>query len=123
MMRYIMPSLALILALFEPSASYADELEAGQIVFIRECEKCHSLDGRNKVGPHLNGLFGRKAGSVRDFKYYSGANRNAGFIWDRQKFESYIQNPRGMIVGTTQIYQGLTDLRDIKALSDFLEKN
>lgn len=104
------------------TAAMADDLPAGQRVFIRECSKCHEVGPRahNRVGPHLNGLLGRKAGSVADFKYYSEANRNAGFVWTPENLAQFVQDPKSMLQGSTQIYRGLKNEQEIKALLDYL---
>ena len=101
----------------------ADELPLGQRVFIRECAKCHDVGPKahNKVGPRLTGLVGRKAGSVADFKYYSAANRDADIVWTPEALSQFIRDPRAMMIGTTQVYRGLKDDREIEALIDYLK--
>lgn len=120
--RAILLGLALIV--LTSTAGRADELPAGQRVFVRECAKCHEIGpgARNRVGPQLNGLFGRKAGSVADFKYYSAANRDAGFVWTPEFFARFVQDPKGMLRGTTQVYGGLKDPKDIQPLIEYLAR-
>ena len=106
------------------TASRADEIPAGQRVFVRECAKCHEIGpgARNRVGPQLNGLFGRKAGSVANYKYYSAANRDADFVWTPEFFAKFVLDPKGMLRGTTQVYSGLKDPKDVQPLIDYLSK-
>lgn len=100
-----------------------DKLSPGLSVFVRECSKCHQVGpgAKNRIGPQLNGLFGRKAGSVQDFKNYSEANKNAGFFWTPDTLRAFLRDPRVMIVGTTQLYKGLKDEGQIDALIEYLQ--
>ena len=102
----------------------AQPLSQGQIVFIRECAKCHQIgpDAKNRIGPQLNGLFGRKAGSVEGFKNYSEANRTANFVWTEDLLRNYIKDPKAMMIGTTQVYRGLMNEADIEALIVYLRE-
>lgn len=115
-------SVGIIVSAFS-TVAHAQTLSRGEVVFIRECAKCHQVgpQAKNRVGPQLNDLFGRKAGAVANFKNYSEATRNAGFVWSPENFRQFIKDPRGMIIGTTQVYNGLTNEDDITALISFLE--
>lgn len=101
----------------------AQTLSQGEIIFVRECAKCHQVgpQANNRIGPRLNDLFGRKAGAVANYKNYSEAARTAGFVWSPENFRQFIKDPRGMIIGTTQVYKGLVDDDDITALIAFLQ--
>ena len=115
-------SVGIIVSAFS-AVAHAQTLSRGEVVFIRECAKCHQVgpQAKNRVGPQLNDLFGRKAGAVANFKNYSEATRNAGLVWSPENFRQFIKDPRGMIIGTTQVYNGLTNEDDITALISFLE--
>lgn len=115
-------SVGIIVSAFS-GVAHAQTLSRGEVVFIRECAKCHQVgpQAKNRVGPQLNDLFGRKAGAVANFKNYSEATRNAGLVWSPENFRQFIKDPRGMIIGTTQVYNGLTNEDDITALISFLE--
>ena len=106
------------------TAAAADELSEGKRVFIRECAKCHEVGphARNRVGPQLNGLVGRKAGSVEDFKYYSAANKEAGFVWTPEVLARFVRDPKSMLIGSTQVYRGLKDEAEVKALIEYLAR-
>jgi cytochrome c len=54
----------------------------------------------------LNGLIGRKTGSVADYNY-SDANKDSGITWDEAKLKEYLANPKGVIPGTKMIFAGL----------------
>jgi cytochrome c len=100
--------------------SYAQDAAAGEKVFI-PCKACHQTGdkAKNGAGPVLNGLFGRKAGSVEGFKYSNG-NKNSGVTWDEATFSEYIKNPKAKIPGTIMAFPGVKDEQKIKDLIAFL---
>jgi len=104
-----------------PSAM-AQDAAAGEKVFA-QCRSCHQVGpkARNVVGPVLNGVIGRKAGSVPGYNY-SDANKKSGITWDEKTFIEYIKDPRGKVPGTKMIYAGLRDEKRIKNLLAYLEQ-
>ena len=114
------PVLALALAV--PTLAQAQNVDDGKTVF-NKCRACHQIGpgAKNLVGPALNGLIGRKAGSVEGFNY-SEANKNSGITWDEATFREYIKNPRAKIPNTKMVFPGLTDEKDINDLLAFLEQ-
>jgi cytochrome c len=74
-------------------SSVAQDAQKGAAVF-NVCLACHAIGpgAQNKIGPELNGLDGRKAGTVPNFAY-SDANKNSGIVWNEGTFEEYIKNP------------------------------
>lgn len=100
----------------------AQDAAAGEKVFV-QCRACHQVGekAKNAVGPVLNGLFGRKAGTVEGYNY-SDANKNSGITWDEATFAEYIKNPRAKIPGTKMVYAGLKDEGQIKNLIAFLQQ-
>ncbi|MES2905631.1 MAG: cytochrome c family protein [Pseudomonadota bacterium] len=100
----------------------AQDAVKGETVF-KKCIVCHAVgeNARNKLGPQLNGLFGRKAGSIENFSY-SPANKNSGLIWSEDNFMTYIKNPQGAIPGTKMVFAGLSDEQDIRDLIAYLKK-
>lgn len=124
MMRVNLAAMVLVFgAGFGGDQLRAQTLSHGEAIFVRECAKCHQVgpQAKNRVGPQLNDLFGRKAGAVVNYKNYSEATRNAGFVWSPENFRQFIKDPRGMIIGTTQVYNGLENDDDITALIEFLQ--
>lgn len=117
------PSAAfLTLGILLPGAANAQDIAAGERAFAK-CRACHQVgDGaRNLVGPELNGLFGRRAGTVEGYSF-STANKESGIVWDEAKFAEFIQNPRGTIPGTKMIFSGLRSEREIADLTAFLRQ-
>jgi cytochrome c len=104
------------------SAAAAQDAEAGRRVF-NQCRACHQLGetAKNIVGPRLNGLFGRKAGSIEGFNY-TEANKNSGVTWDEPTFTEYIKNPRKFIPGTKMVFNGLQKDSDIANLIAYLKR-
>ena len=66
---------------------------------------------RNKVGPELNGLDGRKSGTVAEFNY-SDANKGSGITWSEPVFKEYINDPRAKVPGTKMVFAGIKSERE-----------
>lgn len=114
--------LATILFAAGLGGAQAQDAAAGQKVFL-VCKTCHQAGdtAKNAVGPVLNGLFGRKSGSVEGYSY-SAANKNSGITWDEATFAEYIQDPKAKVPGTKMTYPGLKDPQKIKDLIAFLHQ-
>lgn len=97
-------------------------IKAGETVFA-QCRACHQVGptAKNTVGPLLNGLFGRKSGTVEGYNY-TDANKNSGIVWDEKVFAEYIENPRAKIPGTKMAYAGLKDPKRIENLTAYLKQ-
>ncbi len=111
------------LALMLPGThAKAQDAAAGEKVYA-QCRACHQVGekARNTVGPVLNGLFGRKSGTVEGYSY-SEANKKASLTWDEATFSEYIKDPRAKIPGTKMIYAGLKDEKRIADLIAFLKQ-
>jgi cytochrome c len=73
------------------------------------CGACHVVDAEeSQAGPHLVGLFGRKAGTVADFEY-SDAMKAADIVWDERTLDAYLADPQGYIPGNIMGFPGLED--------------
>jgi cytochrome c len=113
---------AAALALVSSSAFAAGDPEAGAKVF-NKCKACHQIgpNAKNVVGPELNGLAGRKTGSVEGYNY-SDANKNSGLTWDEATFLEYITAPQKKIPGTTMTFAGIPDETDRNNLWAYLSQ-
>jgi cytochrome c len=119
-----MRSLLFSVLAFAASAgtALAQDVEAGETSF-KKCLPCHDIgeDAKNKVGPKLNGLDGRKAGSVEGFSY-SDANKNSGITWDEATWKEYIKDPRAKIPGTKMIFAGIKNEKEVDNLWAYLKQ-
>jgi cytochrome c len=113
---------ALALAGLASGQAMAQDAEAGEKVFAK-CRACHQVGetAKNGVGPKLNGLIGRTAGSVEGYNY-SEANKGSGLTWDEATFREYIKNPRAKVPGTKMIFAGITNEKDIDNLVAYLKQ-
>src|ERR1022692_5186135 len=104
MMRLLVAAAALAAA---TGFALAQDVAAGETSF-KKCMPCHDIGdkAKNKIGPVLNGLEGRKTGSVEGFNY-SDANKNSGIVWDEAQFLDYIKDPKAKIPGTKMIFVGI----------------
>ena len=121
-MRMVRLAAATLMATGLASAAAAQDLAAGEQSF-RKCSPCHSVgeDARNKVGPVLNGLDGRKSGTVADYSY-SEANKKADITWDEATFKDYIQNPMAKVPGTKMAFAGIKNEKEMADLWAYLKQ-
>ena len=115
-----MLSVALIAA--STGFAWGQDVAAGAKVF-KQCAPCHDVGehAKNKVGPELNGLEGRKTGTVAGYNY-SSANKNSAIVWNETTFLEYIKNPRAKIPGTKMPYAGLRKEEQAKNLWAYLKQ-
>lgn len=111
---------ALIVVACSASFASAQDVAAGKTSF-NKCLACHAVGegAKNKVGPVLNGLVGRKSGTVEGYSY-SEANKNSGITWSEAEFKDYIKNPKAKIPGTKMAFAGITKETEINDLWAFL---
>ncbi|MBA4805514.1 MAG: cytochrome c family protein [Brevundimonas sp.] len=104
-----------------PAPWSAGDIENGRRVFAR-CRACHTLTegGPNMTGPNLHGVFGRVAGSKDGFNY-SPALREAGFAWDAERLDHWLENPREFLRGNKMSFAGIRDAEDRRDLIAFLK--
>jgi len=118
-MRKIVMAAAMLAA--SAGAAAAQDAAAGEQSFKSKCFACHSIgDGaKNKVGPVLNGLDGRKTGSAEGFNY-SDANKSADITWSEASFKEYIKDPRAKMPGTKMIFPGIKEEKEAADLWAYL---
>ena len=98
----------------------AQDAEAGKTVFKQVCSICHdAVKDRNRVGPSLFGVVGRKSGDVPGF-HYSDANKTSNLTWDPATLDVYLTSPRAKVPGTTMAYTGMKDDQKRKDLIAYL---
>jgi len=116
----ILSSLVVVTALMAASSALAQDAAAGKASF-NKCMACHAIGegAKNKVGPELNGLDGRKSGSVEGYSY-SDANKNSGITWSKDQFLDYIKEPKAKIPGTKMVFAGIKNEKEANDLWAFL---
>jgi cytochrome c2 len=96
------------------------DAERGKIVF-KKCKACHLVDKeKNRTGPHLVGLFGRDAGSLKGYRY-SKAMKAAKIVWEEETLDAYLKSPRKYVKGTKMAFAGLRKPEDRAALIAYLK--
>jgi cytochrome c len=85
------------------------------------CQSCHTITpgGANMTGPNLHGVFGKKSASNPDYKY-SDALKNAGFTWDADHLNQWLEKPQTFLPGTKMTFAGLKDAKDRTDLIAYL---
>lgn len=122
-MKPLAPFLAAIMVCVTGTGSGHADQAAGKRVFGK-CKICHEVgdDAQNRIGPHLNGVFGRKAGSVEGFKYSKSMNRAGvgGLVWSAETLDTFTENPKALISKTRMSFRGLKDTADRENLLEYL---
>lgn len=113
------PEKAALLAALPAPWNQAD-LDNGRRVFAR-CRSCHTITegGPNMTGPNLHGVFGRQSGALPGFNY-SAALQEAGFVWDGEQLDHWLENPRTFLKGTKMTFAGIPDPTDRRDVIAFL---
>lgn len=114
--------LGLLLAGGLVGSAWAQDAAAGEKSFI-VCRACHQIGpgAKNGVGPVLNGVVGRKAGTYPGYAY-SAANKDSGITWTADELEKYLANPQAVVPHTKMIFPGLKDPQKVKDVIAFLSQ-
>ena len=113
LIKYILVVIGMIIIILTVSIANTADTVKGKKVF-KKCVACHSLqEGKNKIGPSLYNLLGRKAGSVDGYKY-SKAMKNSDVVWDEESLDKFLTKPRKFIKKTKMLFRGIKkkSLRD-----------
>jgi cytochrome c len=122
MKNLVLSALVIIASSAAVSAALAQDADAGKTSF-NKCLACHAIGegAKNKVGPELNGLDGRKSGSAPDYNY-TDANKNSGITWNEGQFKEYIKDPKAKIPGTKMAFAGIKNDKEINDLWAYISK-
>jgi cytochrome c len=103
-------------------AARAQDATAGEQVF-KKCHACHNVGegAHNAVGPVLNGVVGRPAGTYPGYNY-SDANKNSGLTWDEATLTVYLRDPRAEVPGTKMSFAGLASDKEIANVIAYLKQ-
>lgn len=115
------------LALLTGPAFADGDPQKGQTVFKKKCFACHKVGEGAKpgIGPVLNDLFGRQAGTAEGFAKFTDAMKAAGadgLVWDDDRLRDYLPAPRDYVTGTTMFFAGLAKPEDIENLIAYLKQ-
>ncbi len=106
---------------FIPPEAHADDIGDGRNVFIKECLACHAFSC-NKEGPRLGGLFGRKVGTVVDYKFYSQELKNSEIVWTGETLDNFFTDPAKIFPESVMAVEGkIEDAAQRRKLIAFLE--
>ena len=127
MIRQATLALAFACAGIAPAqADLIGDAERGATLFDRQCKACHQIGpgAINRVGPQLNGIFGRRAAALPDFKYSKSITRMGadGLTWTLETLDAYVENPKRLVSGTRMNYRGMADAEARGALLAFLRE-
>jgi cytochrome c len=114
--------LATILLIVGAGSVLAQDAAAGEKDFLI-CRACHQIgpNAKNAVGPVLNGVVGRKAGTYPGYQY-SDANKNSGLTWTPDELDQYLAGPQKVVPHTKMIFPGFPDEQKRKDVIAFLEQ-
>ena len=105
-----------------PSMARAEGDPANGEKLFRQCKSCHTVEaGKNRVGPTLHGLFGRKAGAVDSFAGYSEGLKASGIVWDAKALDPYLASPKAVIPDSRMAFAGIAKAEDRADLIAYLE--
>jgi cytochrome c len=119
MLRTLLLGAAMLLS----SAAFAEGDPAkGQMAF-RKCQACHTLDGKNRVGPTLAGIVGRRVASVENFRYSAAMTGYAedGKVWDAEHLAQFLTAPKATVSGTSMAFAGIKKPEELADLIAFLK--
>ena len=120
-----LPVALISVSLFAATASAQGNAENGEQIF-RKCRACHDIgpSAKNRVGPHLNGIIGRKAATVDGYAYSPVFKTlgEKGTVWDEPTLLQYITKPNDMAPRSKMVFPGLADESERKDLLEYLKK-
>lgn len=133
-MRLILTFLCALLALAAPPRAYSQTGGSGDVALVGDpaagkelflqCQACHQIGegAAHRIGPHLNGLIGRKAASYDTFHYSPSLSQAGvmGLVWHDETLDRFLENPQGLASGNRMNYRGLRNAQHRRDLIAYL---
>lgn len=107
-----------------PGIAVSADAERGAELFKKQCSACHvANESKNKVGPHLQGIVGRKVASIEGFRYSKAMQEFAadGRVWDAERLQQFLPKPRDLIKGTSMAFAGVKDDSSVADIVEYLK--
>lgn len=121
MVRALVVALGMTVVAIGAARAEGDAAKGEQI--FKRCAPCHNADNKtNKIGPYLQGVVGRKAGSAEGFSY-SDAMKNSGLTWDEATLSQYLENPKAKVPGNKMAFPGLSKQEDRDNVIAYLKQH
>lgn len=123
-MRAIAIFAAISVTALAAGQAQAQDAAAGEKVFAK-CKACHVADtDKNKVGPSLNGLIGRTAGTHEGYRYSKAMveKGKSGLVWNNETLATYLHDPKALVKGTKMAFAGLKKDEDIANVIAYLDQ-
>jgi cytochrome c2 len=98
-----------------------DNIDAGRDVFSNQCIACRAI-ACNRIGPRLQGVFGRTAGALPDYPNFSDDLKKSGLVWDVEKLDHFLADPRAMVPGTSMWAGKVDDAQRRRDVIAFLQQ-
>ncbi len=101
---------AALLAFLPAPGAWSADAERGRALF-KQCKRCHQTGGgaEHRIGPHLNDVFGRAAGSLGDFRYSPAmkAAGSGGLVWTEATLDAFLSGPRALVPRSRMSFAGI----------------
>lgn len=125
--RFLLKALVLwsaVAGTMPAAAESSGDPASGQGIFDAKCKACHQIgeEAKHRIGPYLNDIFGRTAGSAPDFKYSKAMTLagTEGLVWDHETLAAYVESPKALVTGTKMNFPGIKDEAERADLLAFL---
>jgi len=116
-------ALAVVFALSAGQAEAGGDPAKGERVY-KKCKACHAIGegAKNRVGPQLNAVVGRAAGSIPGYRYSKAMREagDAGLVWTTEALDDYLAAPKAFLKGTKMAFPGLKKATDRENLIAYL---
>lgn len=119
--RWLLGGATLTVAVLSLTMTAKSNTEEGQVLFNNACRTCHTMkEGDNRLGPHLNGIVGRKAAGAQGYAY-SPSMQSADLTWDKAKLDEFIADPDAVIAGNNmKPFTGIKSAEDRAKIVEYL---